>query len=71
MPEVSIRRDVRIRDFDGGGRNQEMADRSKHQRGMRGDVAYDMMRMWQGAVGIAPATALEVRIASAHVVEIF
>jgi len=56
--EVSISRGVRIRDFDGGGRKQEMADRSKYQRAVRGDIAYNMMRMWQGAVGIAPADGL-------------
>jgi type I restriction enzyme S subunit len=56
--EVSIRSGVRIRDFDSGGRKQEMTDRSKYQRAMRGDIAYNMMRMWQGAVGIAPADGL-------------
>jgi type I restriction enzyme S subunit len=56
--EVSIRRGVRVRDFDNGTRKQEMADRSKYQRAERGDIAYNMMRMWQGAVGIAPADGL-------------
>jgi type I restriction enzyme S subunit len=56
--EVSIRSGVRIRDFDRGARKQEMADRSKYQRAMRGDIAYNMMRMWQGAVGIAPVDGL-------------
>ena len=56
--EVSIRNGVRIRNFDSGGRKQEMADRSKYQRAVRGDIAYNMMRMWQGAVGIAPADGL-------------
>lgn len=56
--EVSIRIGVRIRDFDNGGRKQEMADRSKYQRAARGDIAYNMMRMWQGAVGIAPTDGL-------------
>lgn len=56
--EVSLRSGVRIRDFDNGGRKQEMADRSKYQRAVRGDIAYNMMRMWQGAVGIAPADGL-------------
>lgn len=56
--EVSISRGVRIRQFDGGGRKQEMADRSKYQRAVRGDIAYNMMRMWQGAVGIAPVDGL-------------
>jgi type I restriction enzyme S subunit len=56
--EVSIRSGVRLRDFDRGARKQEMADRSKYQRAMRGDIAYNMMRMWQGAVGIAPVDGL-------------
>lgn len=56
--EVSIRTGVRIRDFDNGGRKQEMTDRSKYQRAVKGDIAYNMMRMWQGAVGIAPADGL-------------
>jgi type I restriction enzyme S subunit len=37
--EVSIRSGVRIRDFDNGGRKQEMTDRSKYQRARRGDIA--------------------------------
>jgi type I restriction enzyme, S subunit len=56
--EVSIRSGVRIRDFDNGGRKQEIVDRCKYQRAMRGDIAYNMMRMWQGAVGVAPADGL-------------
>ena len=56
--EVSIRNGVRVRDFDGGGRKQEMGDRSKYQRVARGDIAYNMMRMWQGAVGVVPADGL-------------
>jgi type I restriction enzyme S subunit len=56
--EVSIRSGVRIRNFDNGGRKQEMTDHSKYQRAVRGDIAYNMMRMWQGAVGIAPADGL-------------
>jgi type I restriction enzyme S subunit len=56
--EVSIRTGVRVRNFDNGGRKQEIADRSKYQRAVKGDIAYNMMRMWQGAVGIAPADGL-------------
>jgi type I restriction enzyme S subunit len=56
--EVSIRTGVRIRNMENGARKQEMADRSKYQRAVRGDIAYNMMRMWQGAVGIAPAEGL-------------
>jgi type I restriction enzyme S subunit len=56
--EVSIRTGVRIRNMENGARKQEMADRSKYQRAARGDIAYNMMRMWQGAVGIAPEDGL-------------
>lgn len=56
--EVSLRSGVRVRDFESGTRKQEMGDRSKYQRAMRGDIAYNMMRMWQGAVGIAPVDGL-------------
>ena len=56
--EVSIRSGVRIRDFNNGARKQEIADRSKYQRAVCGDIAYNMMRMWQGAVGIAPVDGL-------------
>jgi type I restriction enzyme S subunit len=56
--EVSIRSGVRVRDFENGTRKQEMTDRSKYQRAARGDIAYNMMRMWQGAVGIAPTDGL-------------
>jgi type I restriction enzyme, S subunit len=56
--EVSIRTGVRVRDFESGTRKQEIADRSKYQRAVQGDIAYNMMRMWQGAVGIAPADGL-------------
>lgn len=56
--EISIRNGVRVRDFDTGGRKQEMGDRSKYQRAVQGDIAYNMMRMWQGAVGIAPVDGL-------------
>lgn len=56
--EVSLRSGVRVRDFDNGTRKQAMGDRSKYQRAVRGDIAYNMMRMWQGAVGIAPVDGL-------------
>ncbi|MBM7482670.1 type I restriction enzyme S subunit [Bradyrhizobium sp. USDA 3686] len=56
--QVSLRSGVRIRDFDNGERKQEIGDRSKYQRAVRGDIAYNMMRMWQGAVGIVPADGL-------------
>ena len=42
-----------------------MTDRSKYKRATKGDIAYNMMRMWQGAVGVAPADGL---ISPAYVV---
>jgi type I restriction enzyme, S subunit len=48
-----------------GGRKQQMADRSKYKRAALGDIAYNIMRMWQGAVGVAPCDGL---ISPAYVV---
>lgn len=56
--EVSLRSGVRVRDMEGGKRKQQIMDRSVYQRAVKGDIAYNMMRMWQGAVGIAPADGL-------------
>lgn len=63
--EVSLRTGVRVRDMENGTRKQQMTDRSKYKRAARGDIAYNMMRMWQGAVGVAPADGL---ISPAYVV---
>lgn len=56
--EVSLRTGVRIREFSSSKRKQVMADASKYKRACAGDVAYNMMRMWQGAVGVAPVDGL-------------
>lgn len=56
--EVSLRTGVRVRQFDGSARKQVMSDKSKYKRAAKGDVAYNMMRMWQGAVGVAPEDGL-------------
>jgi type I restriction enzyme S subunit len=56
--EVSLRTGVRIRRFDGTARKQVMSDRSKYKHAARGDIAYNMMRMWQGAVGVSPEDGL-------------
>jgi len=63
--EVSLRTGVRVRDMENGARKHQMADRSKYKRAVRGDIAYNMMRMWQGAVGVAPEDGL---ISPAYVV---
>lgn len=55
--EVSLRSGVRVRDME-SGRKQQMADRSRYLRAREGDIAYNMMRMWQGAVGVVPTDGL-------------
>jgi len=52
--EVSLRTGVRVRDFENSDRKQVLTDREKYKRAAAGDIAYNMMRMWQGAVGVAP-----------------
>ncbi|KJS02699.1 MAG: hypothetical protein VR65_04480 [Desulfobulbaceae bacterium BRH_c16a] len=56
--EVSLKTGVRVRDMDNLKRKQVMADREKYKRAAQGDIAYNMMRMWQGAVGVAPVHGL-------------
>jgi type I restriction enzyme S subunit len=56
--EVSLRTGVRLREFSNSTRKQVMSDRGKYKRALKGDIAYNMMRMWQGAVGIVPADGL-------------
>lgn len=56
--EVSLNTGVRVRSLDGGSRKQIMSDRDKYKRARAGDLAYNMMRMWQGAIGIAPVDGL-------------
>jgi type I restriction enzyme, S subunit len=56
--EVSLRTGVRVRSFDASDRKQVMFDRSQYKRAVAGDIAYNMMRMWQGAVGVAPVDGL-------------
>ena len=56
--EVSLKTGVRVRDMDNLKRKQVMSDREKYKRAVQGDIAYNMMRMWQGAVGVAPVDGL-------------
>ena len=56
--EVSLKTGVRVREFAASNRKQVMADRDKYKRAAKGDIAYNMMRMWQGAVGVAPIDGL-------------
>jgi type I restriction enzyme S subunit len=56
--EVSLRTGVRTRDFGTSDRKQIMSDRGKYKRAVRGDIAYNTMRMWQGAAGVSPVDGL-------------
>ncbi len=56
--EVSLRTGVRVRDMRSGKRKQVMSDVGKYKRATRGDLAYNMMRMWQGALGVVPVNGL-------------
>ncbi len=56
--EVSLRSGIRVRDFENSKRKQMMSDRNMYKRAVKGDIAYNMMRMWQGAVGLAPVDGL-------------
>ena len=56
--EVSLRTGVQIRDLEDSARKQQMADHGKYKRAERGDIAYNMMRLWQGAIGVVPTDGL-------------
>ena len=49
---------VRVRDMQNMKRKQVMSQKEKYKRAVKGDIAYNMMRMWQGAVGAAPVDGL-------------
>lgn len=56
--EVSLRTGVRVRNGEAGARKQALGDLAAYKRARAGDIAYNMMRMWQGAVGVAPVDGL-------------
>jgi len=56
--EVSLRSGVRVRDMENLKRKQMMSQKEKYKRAVKDDLAYNMMRMWQGAVGPAPVDGL-------------
>lgn len=47
-----------MRDMENLKRKQMMSQKEKYKRAAKGDIAYNMMRMWQGAVGTAPVDGL-------------
>lgn len=56
--EVSLKTGVQVRSFGGAKRKQVMSDFAKYKRAAKGDLAYNTMRMWQGALGICPVEGL-------------
>ena len=56
--EVSLKTGVRIRDLENPDRKQMMSVRGEYKRAVKRDIAYNMMRMWQGAVGVVPIDGL-------------
>lgn len=56
--EVSLRTGVRVRDMENLKRKQVMSQKERYKRAAKGDIAYNMMRMWQGALGPAPVDGL-------------
>ncbi|HEV7506307.1 MAG TPA: hypothetical protein VGS07_15490 [Thermoanaerobaculia bacterium] len=65
--EVSLKTSVRVRDFGTSTRKQVMSNLGKYKRAAKGDLAYNMMRMWQGAVGVAPVDGL---VSPAYVLDV-
>jgi type I restriction enzyme S subunit len=63
--EVSLRTGIRIRSFENPARKQTLSDRDMYKRALTGNIVYNMMRMWQGAVGVVPCDGL---ISPAYVV---
>ena len=56
--EVSLKTGVSIRDLENSNRKQMMTVRGDYKRAVKEDIAYNMMRMWQGAVGVVPVDGL-------------
>lgn len=56
--EVSLKTGVQVRSFGKANRKQVMSDLGKYKRAAKGDLAYNTMRMWQGALGVCPVDGL-------------
>lgn len=56
--EVSIRAGVVLREFSEGRIESTAADFNSYKVAREGDVVFNKMRMWQGAVGVAPQDGL-------------
>jgi type I restriction enzyme S subunit len=57
--QVSLRSGITAEELDQFGRPKRLiADATKYKRIHQGDMAYNTMRMWQGAVGVSPCDGL-------------
>ncbi|HOY67527.1 MAG TPA: hypothetical protein PLP29_11590 [Candidatus Ozemobacteraceae bacterium] len=57
--QVSLRSGITVEEFDQFGRPKKLiADVTKYKLVRKGDISYNTMRMWQGAVGVAPCDGL-------------
>ena len=56
--EVSIRTGVTERQFSDEHVEQKAEDPATYKRAKKGDLVFNKMRMWQGAVGVAPVDGL-------------
>ncbi len=56
--EVSINGGVRLREFSDSRIEQTAADHNTYKVAKKGDICFNKMRMWQGAVGAVPQDGL-------------
>jgi type I restriction enzyme, S subunit len=57
--QVSLRSGISAEELDQFGRPKRLiADATRYKRIYQGDMAYNTMRMWQGAVGVSPTDGL-------------
>jgi type I restriction enzyme S subunit len=55
---ITIGRGVQVEEFQGARKKRLIEDLDAYKRAAKGDIAYNTMRMWQGAVGDVPVDGL-------------
>ncbi len=55
---ITIGRGVQVEAFEGARKKRLIEDLNAYKRARKGDIAYNTMRMWQGAVGDVPVDGL-------------
>jgi type I restriction enzyme S subunit len=55
---ITIKQGVQVEEFQGDRKKRLIEDRNAYKRAAAGDIAYNTMRMWQGAVGDVPVDGL-------------